>query len=128
LESDDGVAGEKPPQPYQPGRRLIPTGSRAGRHLTGEKTMRVYCSKFAMTAGIVVRETDEAKGDMKPGAYVYLKNGGRGIGDQRVVGRDVHLTFGDAYAAAEKARLKRIASLEKQLKAVRALVFKEPQP
>ena len=70
--------------------------------------MKVYITKYALTAGIIEADAEILKGDM------ILINGdwNRCFHGE---GKDWHRTFEEAYKKAEQMRIKKIASLKKQL-------------
>lgn len=78
---------------------------------TEEKTF--FISKYALSKGIetlIGRVTD--CGVYLRAEWIYLR-----------IGRDAHETREAAVAAAEKMRVAKIASLEKQLKKLRTMTF-----
>ena len=78
---------------------------------------RLWRSKYALTKGI-----DEvvAREDVCSSGYIRLEGDFWGVFK---LGRDVHETAEGAIKAAEAARAKRIASLEKQIAKLKALTF-----
>lgn len=79
---------------------------------------KVYVTKYALTTGIRIVETDS---DLKK-QMIAFKDGSSGY-TSYVFGNDWHTTPEEAVACAEKMRLKKIASLEKSLTRIRALTF-----
>lgn len=77
--------------------------------------MKMCISKYALTAGI-----EEAEGRVSEGGYFY-KTEGSSLGYK--VGRDAHMTRGEANAKAEAMRVKKIRSLKGQIKILEALRF-----
>lgn len=77
--------------------------------------MEMWISKYALTAGI-----EKADGKLSDSGYFY-KSGDNWSSFK--VGRDAHATLEEAIAAAEAARVKKIKSLEKQIKALEKLQF-----
>lgn len=82
--------------------------------------MKVWVSKYALSDGISERDV---VGGVTEAGYVYLK--GLWLGFK--LGRDAHASITEAQAAAEKMRLKKIASLEMQIKKLQALKFDVPK-
>ena len=77
------------------------------------KTM--YCSKYALTSGVTEHDGYFTHtGSFVPEGWTCT---------YWAVGKDVHDTKEAAYAAAEKMRQKKIASLEKQIAKLRAMTF-----
>lgn len=74
----------------------------------------MWCSKYALTDGV-----KEHKGECENGLF-YPE--GWKFTNWRI-GRDVHETRQIACVAAEKMRKKKIASLEKQIKRLKAISF-----
>lgn len=78
-----------------------------------EETKTLFISKYALTSGVeerncLINETfDSAKYGLD-----YFR-----------IGKDAHETREAAVAAAEKMRVAKIASLEKQLKKLRTMTF-----
>lgn len=74
-----------------------------------------YVTKYALTGGIEkrddLREGDDGYVHGKPGFEVFK------------LGRDCFRSRDEAVAAAEKVRLKKIASLEKQIAKLRNMTF-----
>lgn len=70
--------------------------------------MKVYITKYALTSGIIEADAEILTGDM------ILINGdwNRYFHGE---GKDWHRTFEEAYKKAEQMRIKKIASLKKQL-------------
>jgi hypothetical protein len=81
-----------------------------------EKTTRVWISKYALTKGIYEEEvivSDTIRGSVytpSPGWYWFSFG-------------EWHRTKSEALSRAEEMRLKKVASLEKQLKKYRELRF-----
>lgn len=74
-----------------------------------------FLSKYALSRGIVeaqVRAPANGRVFMDGMAWWSFK-----------IGRDVHATKEEAVAAAEEAKKKKIASLQKQIKKIEALKF-----
>jgi hypothetical protein len=80
--------------------------------MTETQTKMMWASKFALTSRIIelpVRfpdHTDQRAYDARPGS-----NGWTSF----KVGADIHETYAEAVTAAEAARVKKIASLKKQI-------------
>ena len=73
----------------------------------------VWISKYAQTQGITQHEV-EIHNDV-----AYKGKDFRGF----LMGRDAHLSYADAVKAAHAARLKKIASLKKQITKLQTLAF-----
>lgn len=79
--------------------------------------MEFWISRWALSGGISKKECGKPTDDgyvMLSEAWAYLK-----------LGCDAHESFEEARAAAEKMRLKRIASLKKQIARLEGLDFSE---
>lgn len=84
------------------------------------KTSTYWLSKYALSDGIVSEVRVQA---CKPGdEYIYAV-GYQGTWFRR--GRDIHETKAEAIKAAEAMRIKKIASLRKQIAKLEALKFEE---
>ena len=80
--------------------------------------MKVYTTKYALTAGIEVKEV-ERSGDSSD--YVYTQ---MGLGLQQfVMGQTAFLTYEEATVAAREMRNKKMSSLKRQLARVSGLLF-----
>lgn len=77
-------------------------------------TVKMWISKYALTAGVQDKE-----GELS-GEFFYPQ--GEGFNAYRV-GRDAHPTIEEAAKTAEQARLKKIASLKKQIHKLEKLNF-----
>lgn len=81
--------------------------------------MKVWVTVYALTTGIMERVIDPVGGgvakDMEAPVPTYY----------HIQGRDWHRTREGAVARAEQMRLKKIASLRKQIAKLEALRFKE---
>lgn len=87
--------------------------------------MKVYTTKYALTAGIKVHEVEYGSGGAGEG-YVYTK---MGLDYQQfVMGRTAFLTYTEAVTAARAMRDKKVVSLAKQLAKVDGLVFSTTEP
>ena len=86
--------------------------------------MRVFVTKYALTAGIEVQEVEYDPGtdDRK---YVYTTERYR---QQFVMGRDAFPTYKEATVAARAMRDKKELSLKKQLKKISGLIFNARMP
>lgn len=74
-----------------------------------------YLSKYALSDGIKVVEADDVSdGYVRPDGYYWISF---------KLGRDIHETEAAAKAAAESMRLKKIASLKKQIAKLEAMKF-----
>lgn len=72
--------------------------------------MRAFVTKYALTQGIL-----EVEGELdRDGEYLIWKNAGSWM-KQYTHKRDFSLSLQDALAVAEQARVKKLASLKKQL-------------
>lgn len=78
--------------------------------------MNVYVTKYALSLGIIERELVSEKGTM---AEVKWPGGMNGV--FYLHGKDWHRTRVEAVAHAEKMRLKKVASLRKQIAAMEKL-------
>lgn len=85
--------------------------------------MKVYITKYALTKGIQEREVNAQVSISNPKA-LQIKNG-FGLWFNSYYKPHWHLTRAEAQAQAEKMRLAKIKSLEKQLDKLRRLSFKE---
>lgn len=83
---------------------------------------KVYITKWALTAGIKIRETDSDTNGTMIG--VKEASGYRSC----FHGNEWYATPEEAVARAEEMRLKRIACLEKSLKRIRSLTFDLTSP
>lgn len=85
--------------------------------------MKVYTTKYALTAGI---ETVEAKYGIDGEKYVYA---GAGPSFQAfIMGKTAFLTYEEAAVAARVMRTRKIASVEKQLNRLTGLLFPTKEP
>lgn len=79
-----------------------------------------YLSKYALSEGVEKVESDDrySKGDWidLQDRYGFYK-----------LGRDIHKVEAEALAAAESMRVKKIASLKKQIAKLEAMTFKVQQ-
>lgn len=83
--------------------------------------MKVWITKYALTAGII-----EAEGDIAaPGMISY--HDATGPARQFAHGKDWHTTERDAFNRAEEMRQKKIASLKKQIKKLEGMQIKVKQ-
>ncbi|MFN3858168.1 MAG: hypothetical protein ACK4RV_10480 [Caulobacter sp.] len=82
--------------------------------MTETKPITVFVSKYAAN-GIITKEEvwDDQDGYVRR-RYTY---------QSLLLGRDAHLTEGDAVKAAKAARDRRLASLRKQVQRLEALTF-----
>ena len=77
--------------------------------------MQVYITKYALTRGIIATEAEKCDPtDMISTKDYYYQHKPHW-----------HESLQDAIAQAEKMRLKKIASLEKQLKKIKEISFKD---
>lgn len=86
-----------------------------GAAATEEVDMKIWISKYALSSGIKEVECEKitAEGYAYPvGTYIGFK-----------MGRDAHVNREDAVAQAEKSKISKIASLEKQIKKFRNKSF-----
>ena len=84
--------------------------------------MKVYVTKYALTQGILAAEAKPCGDNKRPMAEVFPKDGRY---PYYLHGDDFHLTIGYAVNRAEEMRLKKIASLKKQLAKLEAMDFNE---
>ncbi len=84
--------------------------------------MKVYTTRYALTAGIQVHEVKSSGDDEK---YVYTV--GR-YSQQFVMGKDAFLTYEEAAVAAREMRDKRELALKRQITKVSALIFPMRMP
>lgn len=86
--------------------------------------MKVYTTKYALTAGIEIKEVADFTTAEK---YVYTKAQYR---QQFVMGKTAFQTYPEAAKAARAMRIKKQVSLTQQLMRVSGLAFpsKEPTP
>lgn len=89
--------------------------------------MKYYVTKYALGSKGTIETIDCEKAKYIDG---YVRQTGGYWGSSFKVGRDAHETVDMAMRAADAARLKKIASLKKQIAALEKMVFtvKEPQP
>lgn len=85
--------------------------------------MKYYLTKYALSNK---GEIELVEGSDEPSSGGYVHIGGK-FGVYKV-GRDVHTTSEDALKAVEAARLKKIASLRKQIAALEKMVFTVKEP
>lgn len=83
--------------------------------------MTVYYIKYALTSGVVTREIDSTGSDK---SVIFKKEPGEWGLQFGYPGKDTFNTMAEAIAAAEKMRDRKIASVEKQLKKLRAMSFR----
>lgn len=84
-----------------------------------EVGQKLWCSKYALARGIEeVIATSESK-KYRNGVYITIE---KSLG-LFYVGEDVHDLREDAVAKAETARIKKIASLRKQIAKLEKMVF-----
>ena len=84
---------------------------------TDKEVKKLWIVKYALTEGIIQREVS-VRGD-----YAYPAYFGSASFVSLKIGRDAFVCYAEAQTAAEKMREKKIASLEKQLKKLHAMVF-----
>jgi len=85
--------------------------------------MRVFVTKYALTAGIEVKEVEYGSGGEN---YVYTQFG---LGLQQfVMGKTAFLTYPEAAAAAREMRDRKVTSIKKQLARVSGLIFPMRMP
>ena len=77
--------------------------------------MKMWISKYALTAGIT-----EESGEIVRSHHDYFSTGPHGF---YRIGKDAHHTIDEAKKAAEAMRVKKIASLKKQIKKLENLSF-----
>ena len=77
--------------------------------------MKMWISKYALTAGIT-----EESGEIVRSHHDYFSTGPHGF---YRIGKDAHHTRVEAEKAAEAMRIKKIASLKKQVKVLETLSF-----
>lgn len=82
----------------------------------------IYITKYALTDGILVREGEPTHTE---GGYFYKYE--PGALTSSIYGKDVYLAPEPALKRAEEMRVKKIASLEKQIKKLQTLVVKVKQ-
>jgi len=76
--------------------------------------IKVWVSKYALTDGVVEQDArDLGAGCVMPAGFIHWIT----------LGKDAHLTREAALQVAEAMRLKKIASLEKQLKKLKEMRF-----
>lgn len=81
---------------------------------------KLYCSKYALSKGIEeVIATSESKKYGNRDEYITIEKSLSLF----YVGEDVHILREDAVVEAETARIKRIASLRKQIAKLEKIVF-----
>lgn len=76
----------------------------------------VYVSKYALTNGVRILKVFNSYALAVPQFVDGLR-----------LGREVHTTWPEALAAAEAMRVKKIASLRKQIAKLEAMTFEEPK-
>lgn len=81
--------------------------------------MRVWVTKYALSTGIFSADARQVSPTM-----VAYKHGGFSA-DSYAHGNDWHLSEEKAIARAEEMRKKRVASMEKSLKTIKALDFSQ---
>jgi hypothetical protein len=84
--------------------------------------VRVYTTKYALTAGIEVHEVKCPDDDEK---YVYTADR---YPQQFVMGKTAFLTYEEAAVAAREMRNKKIDSVRKQLNRLSGLLFPTKEP
>lgn len=77
--------------------------------------MKIWITKYALSKGIVVEHAEHRGGDL------WVFSGG--FVDSRLEGRDWHRTEESAMACAEEMRVKKIASLKKNISKLENLTF-----
>lgn len=82
--------------------------------------MRVWITKYALTAGICERDVRELAED---GRHVFVSEDGALNGWAMYHGNDWHETREDAVACAEEMRTAKIASLKKSIAKLEKLTF-----
>jgi len=90
--------------------------------------MKVYTTKYALTAGIEVKEVEPGSAGSQilvGDKYVYTKGN---YLQQFVMGRNAFLTYPEAAKAAREMRDKKQASLTRQLLKVSSLIFETKNP
>jgi len=84
--------------------------------------IQVYITKYALTAGILLREVEEVERAQSMISWCNSRGYREYLHGE---GKNWHRTWESALQCAEAMRAKRIKSLEKSLKALQALVFEE---
>lgn len=79
--------------------------------------MKVFISKYALSSGITEHEAEMRGNRAYPGAPFASFSGFD-------LGKDAHETLEGAIAAADASRLKKIASVKKQLAKLERMTFK----
>jgi hypothetical protein len=86
--------------------------SGAALNLTDEVCMKVWITRYALTLGILAKEAEQVSPTMiKAGRNCFF------------MGPDWHVSEDSAKHQAERMRVAKIASVEKQLAKLRAMVF-----
>lgn len=80
--------------------------------------MKIWISKYALSGGITEHECDPPKDGSY---YVYPRGETEYVSFK--LGRDAHATPEEAAQAAEAARVKKIASMRKQIAKLEKLTF-----
>ena len=86
--------------------------------------MKVFVTKYALTAGIVVVEVEYGHAGSAE-KYVYRMRGGL---QQFVMGENAFFTYPEAVIAAREMRNKKELSLKKQLRKVSGMIFLTRMP
>jgi hypothetical protein len=86
--------------------------------------MKVWITKYALSVGII--EADAKESAAYPG-MVVIRREGRFDECFHNEGKDWHRTLTFAQTRADKMRVAKIASLEKQIAKLRALTFAVPE-
>lgn len=76
-----------------------------------------FITRYALTTGIY-----KVEGEVKDDIFMQLRNG-RGAFDQYFFGKDWHLTEEEAIARAEEMRIRKLKSLDAQIKKISLLKF-----
>ena len=76
-----------------------------------------FITKYALTTGIY-----KVEGEVKDDMFKQLRNGS-GAFDQYFFGKDWHLTEEGAIARAEEMRIRKLKSLDAQIKKISLLKF-----
>lgn len=84
--------------------------------------MKVYTTKYALTAGIGIETVEYGSDDEK---YVYTKDK---YWRQFVMGQNAFLTYKEAAVAAREMRSRKVISLQKQLAKVSGMTFPTKMP
>ena len=87
------------------------------------KTFSAYITKYALSSGILKTEVE---GPSESG-YFHERKGLLGFLGYSYTKKECHLLFEEAKARAEEMRLKKIASLKKQIAKLEKMTFEEPK-